>query len=130
MNRKLVVISFFLLAFTVALGAFGAHALKKWVDANALASYETGIKYQFYGVLILLVLAFRPEAKLQHFLFWIRAFGLGIMLFSGSIYALTLGKMFQVNLNYFGPITPIGGAMMMLSLVMLGVRFARNARQE
>jgi uncharacterized membrane protein YgdD (TMEM256/DUF423 family) len=130
MNRKLVVFSFFLLALTIALGAFGAHALKKCVDANALASYETGVRYQFYGTFILLVLAFRPEAKLHPFRFWIRAFGLGITLFSGSIYALTLGKIFQLNLNYFGPITPIGGAIMMLSLAMLGVRFARNALQE
>lgn len=130
MNRKLVGISFFLLAFTVALGAFGAHALKKWVDANALVSYETGIKYQFYGALIILILAFRPEAKLQDFLFWIRAFALGITLFSGSIYTLTLGKIFQFNLNYFGLLTPIGGSIMILSLVMLGIRFARNARRE
>ena len=130
MNKKLVGISFFLLATTIALGAFGAHALKKWVDANALASFETGIRYQFYGALILLVLAFRPETMLHHFRFWIRALGLGITLFSGSIYALTLGKMFQLNLNYFGPVTPIGGAIMILSLIMLGLCFVRNAVQE
>ncbi|MFM7388547.1 MAG: DUF423 domain-containing protein [Bacteroidota bacterium] len=126
MNKNLVAICFFMLAATIGLGAFGAHALKKLADIEAQQSFETAVRYQFYGTIILLIVAFRTEIKVRMVRVWIRVFGLGMVLFSGSIYGLVLGKIMHLDWRFLGPITPLGGAIMILSLTMLGIHFVRN----
>jgi uncharacterized membrane protein YgdD (TMEM256/DUF423 family) len=74
----------------VVFGAFGAHALKERLTAAALSSWETAVSYQMYHAL-----ALRYVGML---------FAAGVVLFSGSIYALVLGAG-----SWFGPITPLGG---------------------
>jgi len=91
----------------VALGAFGAHALKDMVDANALVTFETGVRYHMYHGLGLLALAFVADrlgqsAKLVSLAGWLLL--IGIILFSGSLYALSM-----TGIKAFGPITPFGG---------------------
>jgi uncharacterized membrane protein YgdD (TMEM256/DUF423 family) len=87
----------------VAAGAFGAHALQGRVDAHALVVFETGARYQMYHALAigLAVLSLRrtPGAQLACALFL-----LGIVLFSGSLYALAL-----TGLPALGLVTPFGG---------------------
>lgn len=130
MNRKLAAASFFLLAFSVCLGAFGAHALKDLGDVIAQKTFETGVRYQFYGSFVLFLLAFRIEFNALNFRRWIRVFGIGLTLFCGSIYGLVLGNILDFNAKLFGPITPIGGALMILSLIMIGIQLLRNPAQE
>lgn len=126
MNRNLVVFSLFLLALTIGMGAFGAHALKKMVNDSTQQSFEIAVRYQFYGTLVLLILGFHLTPGAKHFRFWLCTFGLGMALFSGSIYGMVLGAILQMGVKLLGPITPIGGALMILSLIMLGIQFARN----
>jgi uncharacterized membrane protein YgdD (TMEM256/DUF423 family) len=90
----------------VALGAFGAHALKSRVSAEMLALWHTGVEYHAYHALGLLavglVAAQLPESMLLKWSGWLML--AGIVLFSGSLYALALS-----GERWLGAITPIGG---------------------
>ena len=104
-------------AFTaVLLGAFGAHYLKQQLDASMLDAYQTGVQYQFYhslGLLLLglLILQLQPNH-------WLTAAGLlfiaGIVLFSGSLYCLSLTEMRILGPLPIGILTPVGGSAFML----------------
>ena len=89
----------------VALGAFGAHGLKAYMDANLLVTFETGVRYQMYHTFALLVVALayaRWPGKGLIASGWL--FIIGIILFSGSLYVLSLSGM-----RSLGMITPFGG---------------------
>jgi uncharacterized membrane protein YgdD (TMEM256/DUF423 family) len=94
-----------LAVFGVGLGAFGAHALKGRLAADALAVFETGVRYQMYHALALLALAWasaRWPGPLMTAGGWLLI--AGVLVFSGSLYVLAL-----TGVRYFGAITPIGG---------------------
>lgn len=95
-----------LACLSVALGAFGAHALKRRIDAELLRVYETGVSYQMYHSLALLGIGILDSIHVGGALITLAGwlFLAGIVLFSGSLYILSLsGK------RVFGAITPIGG---------------------
>ena len=94
---------------TIILGAFGAHALKEIVSAEAILTYETGVKYQMYHVFALLLVALSPITDKQKKTIS-RLLLAGILLFSGSIYILTFREHLTENIRFIGPVTPIGGA--------------------
>jgi uncharacterized membrane protein YgdD (TMEM256/DUF423 family) len=98
-------------ALSVALGAFGAHGLKKLVPAETVTTFETGVRYQFYHVFALLIVAILFERFSQRWLkYAANCFIAGIILFSGSLYLLTALKATDtVGLSGIGAITPIGG---------------------
>lgn len=93
----------------VIFGAFGAHALKKKLDDTQLKNFETGVRYQFYHAIVLLVLGFNLSFTTAVETWMSYAFLIGTVLFSFSIYALSLGAKIGTNRNYLGVITPIGG---------------------
>ena len=95
----------------VTLGAFGAHGLKKIVPPEAINTFETGVRYQFYHALALLAIAMLFEKfPLRSIRYAGICFITGIVLFSGSLYALTLLQATNtVGLGGLGAITPIGG---------------------
>jgi uncharacterized membrane protein YgdD (TMEM256/DUF423 family) len=98
-------------ALAVALGAFGAHALKGRVSDVAANTFETAVRYQFYHVLALLMLGvLYKELKNKWILLSGNLFIAGIVLFSGSLYALTfLTTSVNQGFKWIGIITPIGG---------------------
>lgn len=105
----------------VIIGAFGAHKLKEMMEPELLDSFETGVRYQFYHAFVLaiagILFAFIPSAKIQYATWF---FVFGIILFSGSIYLLTLMKSTQnIGLGKFGLITPIGGLAFIIGWVLL-----------
>jgi uncharacterized membrane protein YgdD (TMEM256/DUF423 family) len=108
-------------ALAVILGAFGAHALKEVLQPDQLQTFETAVKYQFYHSFALLATGivfssfpFRQIRLASTF------FIIGILLFSGSLYALTLLKMnSQVGLGGVGIITPVGGLFFIAGWLML-----------
>jgi uncharacterized membrane protein YgdD (TMEM256/DUF423 family) len=100
----------------VALGAFGAHALKQRLSVEMLAVWRTGVEYQFYHALALLLLGLlvrqTPSVALNASGV---CFGLGVLLFSGSLYALALS-----GVRVFGAVTPIGGLFFLTGWILLG----------
>jgi uncharacterized membrane protein YgdD (TMEM256/DUF423 family) len=126
MNKKLTLFALFLFAGTIALGAFGAHALKEIVIEKWQVAFDTAVKYQFYGALLLLIISFQPVFNKKRFSPWITLFLIGLGFFSGSIYGLVLAEITHVKVAFLGPLTPIGGLLMIISLVMLGIKYATN----
>lgn len=93
----------------VVLGAFGAHALKNRLTPDMLAVFETGVKYQIYHALALLLLAaLRGPNKAA----W--CFSAGIVIFSGSLYILAL-----TGVRKWGAVTPIGGLLFLAGWLIL-----------
>lgn len=111
---------------SVILGAFGAHALKKIISAEKLTSFETGVRYQMYSALFLLIVGYilkfeSPSEK------WISILMIaGTFIFSFSIYLLSMSEAWNMNFKFLGPITPIGGLMMIISWAMLIFYFLKN----
>ncbi|MCC2616010.1 DUF423 domain-containing protein [Aestuariibacter halophilus] len=99
---------------SVILGAFGAHALRSVLDERLQGVFETAVRYQMYHSLLLLgiYLLYRHHASV-----WLRRAGysviVGIVLFSGSLYALCLTQQ-----SWFGPVTPFGGLCLMAGWLM------------
>ena len=100
--------------FCVALGAFTAHGLSHILDEKALAWIDTGLKYQIFHTLAVLMIAlsFWHEAKFARFA--MRAWSLGILLFSGSLYALAFGAG-----KFLVWITPVGGTLFLIGWLCL-----------
>ncbi len=109
----------------VAAGAFGAHALKARLGADLLAVFETGARYHMYHALALvavgLLAALRPgSAGLLNGAGW--AFLVGVLLFSGSLYALAL-----TGVRGLGAITPLGGLAFLTGWALLALAALRSA---
>lgn len=98
-------------AVAVALGAFGAHALKKMVSDVAVNIFETGVRYQFYHVFALVFVGILYRDFPGKWMLWAgNLFITGILLFSGSLYVLTYFKAaVKPNYEWVGAITPFGG---------------------
>lgn len=106
-------------AMAVIFGAFGAHALKKVLSEDLLKSFETGIKYQMYHAIVLLVLAFQLDFSTKLDCYIIYSFIIGIFLFSFSIYGLVLSSGKGKKLKFLGPITPLGGLFLVIGWSLL-----------
>lgn len=108
-------------ALAVTLGAFGAHKLKELVAPEAVATFQTGVQYQFYHVFALLAVAilfnWMPGTQLT----WAgRLFIVGTVLFSGSLYAIVLCKAANVEFpRIIGAVTPLGGLCYIIGWVLL-----------
>lgn len=120
--NKYLAISAFLGAITIVLGAFGAHALKDILSVNQLTSFETAVRYQMYHVIVLLFVNIYNgfSEKQKHRISTL--FIIGILFFSGSIYAITLG----VSAKAIWFITPFGGLILILGWLLMGMYFFIN----
>lgn len=111
---------------SVILGAFGAHALKKVLSVEKLQSFEIGVKYQMYSALFLLIVGYilkfeTPSEK------WISILMIaGTFLFSMTIYLLAFSEVAAIPTKIIGPITPLGGLLMIISWAMLIFYFVKN----
>ncbi|MGD1980408.1 MAG: DUF423 domain-containing protein [Flavobacteriaceae bacterium] len=114
MSKRLY-FTFILGGFTVILGAFGAHLLEKLLSAAQLASFETGLRYQFYHVFFLILLSLIPRIEEKDKNKIALLISIGILLFSGSIYLLNLQDVLGLNLGFLGPVTPIGGSLLIFA---------------
>jgi uncharacterized membrane protein YgdD (TMEM256/DUF423 family) len=122
MNKIGLQIAGILGAMGVILGAFGAHKLKQIIpDDNLIASWETGVKYQMYHAIMIAVVAILQsqfKSPLLNYSIW--SFLIGVILFSGSIYALVLLKGTQnIGLGGLGLITPLGGVVLILGWLFI-----------
>lgn len=116
-------------AIAVALGAFGAHALKSLATEKSIQVYETAIKYQFFHALALLATGIlykdfsNKYTKIAGLCFII-----GVVLFSGSLYLLTIKDIVNQDwLKWFGPVTPVGGLLLVCGWLFLAIGFTKKA---
>lgn len=119
-DKKIAVTAAFLTALTIGLGAFGAHGLKNLVDSQAINTFETGVRYQMYhciGILILGLMTAIP-LKTKKTIFWL--FIVGMIFFSGSIYLLSLNAVLPFDVGKIGFITPIGGLLFIVGWLWWG----------
>ena len=110
--------------FSVAAGAFGAHALRARLSPELLAVFETGARYQMYHALSLLAVAWaaaRWPGALPQWAGWL--FAAGTVLFSGSLYALALS-----GVRWLGAITPLGGVAFLGGWICLALGAVRGER--
>lgn len=109
----------------IILGAFGAHLLKKKLNTDQLNSFETGVKYQMYHAIVLVVLGLQfntTELTLDKYIIY--AFITGVILFSFSIYGLVISSARNKKIRFLGPITPLGGLFLVLAWALLIYKYA------
>ena len=117
MSKSILMTGAALMALAVILGAFGAHALKSRLALDMMQVYHTGVQYQFYhalGLVIVGVLSIHyPSVTLN----WSAIFmTIGIALFSGSLYLLAI-----TGIKWLGAITPLGGTSFIVGWILLFV---------
>lgn len=119
MSQKIVLTALILGALAIILGAFGAHGLKKFLSIEELNSFEVGVRYQMYHALFLLFVSqtnfLTDRQKLVVFVLTL----FGILLFSGSIYLLATSTITNIKAKFLGPITPLGGLLLISSWIYL-----------
>lgn len=118
MERLFLTLASLFGGLAVALGAFGAHALRSRLDERMLANFETGVRYHFYHALALVAVAvvikFWPTSTLANYAGWL--FVVGILIFSGSLYLMAL-----TGARWLGAITPIGGVAFIAGWLCLAI---------
>ncbi|WP_339611758.1 DUF423 domain-containing protein [uncultured Planktosalinus sp.] len=110
MHKKIVISGVIFAMLAVVLGAFGAHGLKSLLTIEALATFEVGVRYQMYHALALIFIGLSGKLPDTTTHTTALLFTLGILLFSGSIYLLSLQEALVFNASGIGFITPLGGA--------------------
>ncbi|AWA29005.1 DUF423 domain-containing protein [Flavobacterium magnum] len=126
MEKKIVGTGAFLGFLGIVLGAFGAHALKKMLTPELLAAFETGVRYQMYNAVFLLVLGRldlitdRARNIIFNLIVW------GVVLFSGSLYTLALLSAADISLRFVGILTPFGGTLLIVGWFWLFVAVFRK----
>ncbi|CAM4178221.1 DUF423 domain-containing protein [Flavobacterium weaverense] len=115
MDRKIISTAAIFGMIAIILGAFGAHALKKVLTLDQLATFETGVRYQTYHALFLLFIGILTDLpqKTKKTIYYLVTFG--IFLFSGSIYLLATNDLTSFDFKVIGFITPIGGLLLILA---------------
>lgn len=130
MHKNYIGIAALLGAITVATGAFGAHGLQKITqDSHIIDSYKTAVLYQLVHVLALLLVGILFSEFGAKLLTWAaNLFLAGIFLFSGSIYIITYLKINGQSTGWIGPVTPVGGVLLIAGwlILLLGVQRKKN----
>ena len=127
MHKGFLITATLLGALSVAMGAFGAHALKAIVTEQSLNTYETAVRYQFYHVFALaltgLLYKTYPNKLIKSAG---QLFIIGMIFFSGSLYLLTYGAANGASFRWAGPITPLGGAMFISGWICLALGIRKS----
>ncbi|MFD2601704.1 DUF423 domain-containing protein [Flavobacterium suzhouense] len=128
MNRKIILVAAILGAIAIVLGAFGAHGLKKLIEPESIAVFETGVKYQMYHALFLLFLGNTAlvSDKVKNTILWLVI--TGVAFFSGSIYFLACNNLFSFDFKKIGIITPIGGLLLIGAWITLFLHLIKQKR--
>lgn len=125
-QKRILLWAIALIAVAIIFGAFGAHALKEKISIERLSSFETGVRYQMYQGLALLALASLSEKWTFSNRLPVNLIITGTLLFSFSIYGLALQEVFGTNLKFLGPITPLGGSVLIIGWIVLGIKIFKS----
>ena len=122
MNKTIFGTGIFFGLTAVLLGAFGAHGLEKMIDAKAIQTFETGVRYQMYHALFLMILGgcnvLANERKKMVYYFIVA----GVVCFSFSIYLLAINELSSFDFKKLALLTPLGGVLLIIGWILLGIR--------
>ena len=104
---------------SVILGAFGAHLLKDLLSAAELSSFKTGVRHQMFHALGIIILSLNQDNFTDKLNRVLQIMSFGVILFSFSIYFLSLQNILNISLSFLGVITPIGGLFLISSWMLL-----------
>lgn len=125
-SRNLIIIGAISGFLSISFGAFGAHAIKQWMSADLMAIYQTAVSYQIYHSLGLILIALvyqQQQNTLIKTAGWLML--AGIIIFSGSLYALSL-----TDTRWLGAITPVGGILLLLAWLLLGLGVSKKDKLQ
>ncbi|MEM8999353.1 MAG: DUF423 domain-containing protein [Bacteroidota bacterium] len=130
MNKTILATGAILGLLAVTLGAFGAHGLGRVVDADAVQTFETGVRYQMYHALFLLFLGFfsKLKSRARHIIFYLVL--AGTILFCFSIYALATNELTSFDFKKIGFVTPIGGTLLLFGWVLLAYHILTKIKSD
>ncbi len=120
MRKSFMRIGILMALIAVILGAMGAHLMEQHLEAEQLETFKTGVRYQFYhsfAILIVGILFHFGKKSMLSYAGWL--FFAGILLFSGSLYLLSVQETLSLSLSWLGPVTPIGGLLFIAGWVFL-----------
>lgn len=126
MKQTVLIIAAIYGMLSVILGAFGAHAFKDILTPEKLISFETGVRYQMYHAIVLLVIGLTLSFTSPLEKWAAICIITGVLLFSFSIYFLSFSGHWGINLRFLGPVTPIGGLFLIAGWLLLIVFFIKN----
>jgi uncharacterized membrane protein YgdD (TMEM256/DUF423 family) len=126
MDKKILSAAGFFGMSAIILGAFGAHALKKVLTVDQLATFETGVKYQMYHALFLLFLGLNTHLNVATKKLILGFTISGVILFSGSIYLLATDSLNAFDFKVIGFVTPIGGLLLIVAWSILMMHFLKK----
>lgn len=133
MNKRIIAWACFSVMLSIGLGAFGAHGLRQLTtNEDILRGYQTGVDYHLFHSLVFLLFGIGftrfDELKLSKAALFLMP--IGLILFSGSLYLLTLLRLNAWSYKWIGPITPMGGGLLILAWAWLGYSFLRPERSN
>lgn len=130
MDKKTITAGAFLGMLAIILGAFGAHALKAVLNPEQLMTFETGVRYQMYHALFLLLIGTTGllSQKTKKTIYYLVLFG--VLFFSGSIYLLATNSLTSFDFRVIGFITPIGGFLLISAWGIAGYNFLLKSSEK
>ena len=127
LDKSILITATLFILLGIIFGALGAHALEKVLTTEQLASYEVGVKYQIYHGIALLILVALTHKFIFSLKIIYRLLVIGVIIFSGSIYALVFQNLIGVKLGMiFGPLTPIGGFFMIIGWLLFLIKLLKT----
>lgn len=98
----------------IIFGALAAHTLSNFLSPEKITSFQTGVKYQIFNSLFLLIISLNINKFNKRISYSFKLITMGILFFSFSIYALSLQEIINKDLSFLGPVTPIGGLLIII----------------
>ena len=98
----------------IIFGALAAHTLSNFLSPEKITSFQTGVKYQIFNSLFLLIISLNINKFSKRISYSFKLITMGILFFSFSIYALSLQEIINKDLSFLGPVTPIGGLLIII----------------
>ncbi|MDC7995255.1 DUF423 domain-containing protein [Altibacter sp. HG106] len=129
-DKNTLVIGAFLMALSIGFGAFGAHGLKNLVSAASLETFEIGVRYQMVHSLAIVIMGLARVIPPSVKKWTVRCFVVGMLFFSGSLYLLTFQTVWNADLSALGPVTPVGGLLLITGWAYLGIRLLTMNRDN
>ena len=127
MNKQIILTASFFGVIAVIFGAFGAHGLEGKISEYHIDTWKTANQYHFYHTFALLFLSTFSRAKSQSIRVSFIFFTIGILLFSGSLYLLSVRELLGITkISILGPITPLGGLCFIIGWVGLFIAALKN----